>query len=938
MADIVRATPTDMEVTHDVELISGSTTIGLILADNKGQPIQIGQPWPFRQSGSPRTVMQIAQGDADYGSFEMPFTPFTQKDWSGGRGNEDFEKDKTRFNDVCGLDTTGGDIILGPTIHYGAYNPGGLQIQSNAQTGQYQIPNPASDGTTWFTGPGQYINGQYFGSEFKNTLTKTVTSLKLWLAKTTMVHIVIFSTPQTPDLSTIFAQQAFTNAQQQGISSANYTVVLNTYQNVDWSDTLMAYTFPINVNMVNNGYYFLSIGACDNYTNQAEGVPGQCIIGTGAANGYEDVWSLNGYFNARLGGVLHSNINGTMDWAVNMFSLAYELDAADTSPSGAQYFEYHGNLFFVTVPNSGNSPQVFMEGYHGITPVANTGTLSQTNARNVGVDAIGGWILIIAGAGATEETPWRKITAVVTGASGYVTVDQPWYQTQGTDTEYAIIGTGSFTEVTGHGLAHPITDLCIVDDIVYFAAGDAYSIRRMSGVYPNLNWAWEKGSNDLNGTKATYLALIADTSGKNKLWKALSRTAKVACADVVAWGTDLTFGTDIQCGSAASKITGLAKYGDPAIPWVLKEDTIGNIGGNGIGTPPYVYSPVPICEMGNVRSERNGRAWTQAGVYLYFNLLDGLERYYNNRLDDIGPNQDLGFPSGRKGIITKLINYPGRLYAIHDAGFYGYSSVLSYNQLGWHEIYRAPIGTKIRTLFVQVIPGAENCDRLWISLGQNPCWFSICLNPLQQSDYQYASSGQIVSSWINGQFREFNKYWGELAIFAENLSAGYQQITAEYQTDASSTWIPVPGVFATSPLTRLPLTADDSCYGKRWRYRLTLTTANPTLTPRIKALTVDAITRIKPKKAWTMTFLADDQIVDRNGDEQTLGALALLNIIDRWVDSEQTPCPILLRSPFAMFDSKHIMLDSPSLQPVEMVVDENTRQAKLLVTLPFYEV
>ena len=31
-------------------------------------------------------------------------TPITQKDWSGGRGQEDFEKDKTRYSDSQNID------------------------------------------------------------------------------------------------------------------------------------------------------------------------------------------------------------------------------------------------------------------------------------------------------------------------------------------------------------------------------------------------------------------------------------------------------------------------------------------------------------------------------------------------------------------------------------------------------------------------------------------------------------------------------------------------------------------------------------------------------------------------------------------------------------------------------------------------------------------
>ena len=105
MTDIVRTDPTDTRITHDLSLFDGATEVGLILCNSRGVPAQGGSPWTLRQSGSIRTSLQIRQGDANYSDYQLPYTPYTQKDWSGGRGNEDLEKDTTRYFDANALDT-----------------------------------------------------------------------------------------------------------------------------------------------------------------------------------------------------------------------------------------------------------------------------------------------------------------------------------------------------------------------------------------------------------------------------------------------------------------------------------------------------------------------------------------------------------------------------------------------------------------------------------------------------------------------------------------------------------------------------------------------------------------------------------------------------------------------------------------------------------------
>ena len=250
--------------------------------------------------------------------------------------------------------------------------------------------------------------------------------------------------------------------------------------------------------------------------------------------------------------------------------------------------------------------------------------------------------------------------------------------------------------------------------------------------------------------RCRFIGSDPDTEGKLKIWRAIRATAKVSSSDVKAWGNNLAFGNEIVCGNPRTRINGLAVYGEPLIPWVLKEDSIGSIQ-NGI------YAEIPIGEMRSVRSELNGRAWLPYGVYLYFSLLDGVEKFYENRLDDCGPNRDEGFPSDRKGEITHMISFPGRIFAAIDAGEGGVSSIQCYNQIGWHEIYRSSsTGLRITRMFVQVIPGAS--ARLWFSEGEEINWLPISLNPQTQNDHKYHASGELITAWVYGGYKEIKKF------------------------------------------------------------------------------------------------------------------------------------------------------------------------------------
>lgn len=108
MSDIIVG-PSEEHPTHHFSLEqAGGAKMGFIGCDRAGSPTGLA----FREAPYPTTVMRVSQGAGGYGDYEYPFTPLVQGDTSGGRGNEDFETDTTRYADSKGIDTRRGDILL----------------------------------------------------------------------------------------------------------------------------------------------------------------------------------------------------------------------------------------------------------------------------------------------------------------------------------------------------------------------------------------------------------------------------------------------------------------------------------------------------------------------------------------------------------------------------------------------------------------------------------------------------------------------------------------------------------------------------------------------------------------------------------------------------------------------------------------------------------
>jgi len=850
--------PDATNITHHISLTDGIDTIGLILCDSAGN----ANPFAITRAPTPRTAMKTTSGNQKYSDFEPPWTPVSQEDWSGGRGMVDFDLDVSRYFDNWRANTLYGKIFLG-----------GQEIYTKGyRSADYSLPGSLK----WVAMlPG---TRKYLAVNFTASASYSATTIYLWLKRK--------GTPPE-DLNVILCSDSGGNPgatlQSAAVTTTNITDVVSEF-----------YKITISAQSLTSGTdYWIKIYSADSDS--------------------DNYWAIG--VNNSAGTTMESSDGST--WSSSAIDLYYRITAADDSYS-TKFFSYRRSLYCIR--NTGAAPKLYINGDKGCAD-SNSGALSTL------IDATKSWVanewagciaLLIAGPGSNEAKPWRTI---VSNTATTLTVDSPWITTHTTATDYVILNSNKWTELTGHGLTVDVTDILVVNNIVYFAQGDSVNYRRMRWYNNSGAETTEYGEDSSAALKATYLCTVRDTStGNFYIWRANnldgSSNISVSNSAVKAWGTELAFGSAISFQDENGKITGITEYGPGTkLLWIMREGSV------------FAYSSgaadeIPLKEMHAAAEYTNGTVFLTHNVYLYFNFGQGLERYYNSLLDDVGPNKDDGLPSGRQGAISCMAGYPGKIFAGIDAGTTGISSILGNAQdasggTGWNEVYRAPaVGQRIWNLAFQPIPGTA-IDRLWIAVGSDIIWIpfpSGSIEPIYDSNYTYVHESTLTSGYVYVGLYDIYKFFHSLKIFAENLVEDAQWIEADYMIDDDTTWTQIPESFYVSPMNEQKLKEEYGVNGKRIRVRLRLQTSDNTKTPVIKSTVLDNVSRVPVKYSYSFAYRNYDEDVNLLGEKEILTADERQELLDRWA-AELTP--LIMHSNHKQYDNKIVFIDPAQIQPVK---------------------
>ncbi len=86
----VSVAPDNPNSTHDISLFDGNEKWGLRLK---------GGAKGVQEVPSVPSTIRASQGGGKFGDWEPGFSHIEQRDWSGGRGQEDFAEDASKFYD-----------------------------------------------------------------------------------------------------------------------------------------------------------------------------------------------------------------------------------------------------------------------------------------------------------------------------------------------------------------------------------------------------------------------------------------------------------------------------------------------------------------------------------------------------------------------------------------------------------------------------------------------------------------------------------------------------------------------------------------------------------------------------------------------------------------------------------------------------------------------
>lgn len=951
--------------THDISLSDGTTEIGLIVCDSAGNH----DPYNISRNPISRTAIKTSTGTQKYGDFEPPWMVIAQDDFQGGRAQEDIEKDDTRFFDSYRAQTAFSEIYNAPLEYY--------------SVGYRNAITNYPDSVAWFKlaeSGNNFLAVRFIPKSSFNLGSVSILVRKRGNPKVPF-HVGIFKNNVNRPGEALF---------EKAITTDDIKDTISVFHKIKLPD----------ISVQADATFWLRLSS--NYSDDI------------------DYWQVG--INMTKKGAYLSKDN--IIWSQTDFDLYFRITDPDNNCS-IKFFSYKYLKFAIYQKDSG-APRLFVNGTIGNAD-SNAGTLSKLidNSKSW-TDNIweGAKVGIITGHGLEEPSVYRNI---LSNSLKELIVDKPFTIPHDTSTVYVIFNTNLWTEIAAHqhGLTARVTDICVINDIIYFAQGDHKPIRRMRWAVDGTDagWVsedeasnavflttvrhskrgielWRANNDDKNHaisvshatvidwlgnsmtvlnqtselseeTKSTgvdfmqgddfalmYKMTIGTISGKNAVMSVTLQESddNIVYSDVSRFPTanaagtyylathctkrwrrvvmrfsgetpkfnnikivtenNLKFEEPLAFHDSFGKINKLMEYAEGTIKnlWVMREGMVFTVKTDEIDKNLDYTDAISLPELETVMEENNGSPSVRSNVYLLFALGNGIQRYYNQKLDSDGPDRDAGLPPERQGNISAMLSYPGRYFAAVDAGPNGYSSILMNNNMGWHEIYRAPNkGDRIHDLSFQAIPSGVP-DRLWFACGNDILWLvmpSKTLKTIYDSNAEYTHESAVISSWLTGGMVDVSKTWNSLKLITENLSDDETIVEADYQIDQDENWYPMSGYYSTSPSQEIPFDLIKGVSGKRLRYRVRLLTKNKKKTARIKATVIEAIGTVAIKYSFGFSyrnFVKDYNLADQFDDTDPD---TLQSILDQWAaDSRQ----LRMRCVRKLFDDKRVYLEAPNIR------------------------
>ncbi|MBR6464573.1 MAG: hypothetical protein IKS81_04715 [Verrucomicrobia bacterium] len=397
-----------------------------------------------------RTAAQMSSTSNQYSDLERPWISIPQEDWTGGRGLAIHTKDVTRYGDGKRAQAAFNEVIYnGPLDHYSI--------------------------------------------GFRNAVTNCPGSLS-W-RKLVGYMAIAFSTSTAFD-----AGEIYLHIRRRGTPAYNLVVDLmdvlgnagtvlatHTFTKDEITDTLAEFrkfTFT-DVSLSTGRNYFIRVH-CDGGTEQ-------------------DHWEIG--INKKVSG--HTQISPSVSgYRMADFDLYYRVAEKQTGYV-TKFFTYE-QLPFMIRQKIGGTPTLWLNGDIGkVTSVTDT-TITDSSKSWATNAFAGARVGIVYQHGAEEHADtWRTIKS---NTSTTLTIDKAWDINPDENSIFIINDTPLWHSITGHGLTSYITDVHVINGVVYFCQGDYVNVRKMRWNNGTFEWI------ELDGIKASFLQSVRDSSGM-MLWR-----------------------------------------------------------------------------------------------------------------------------------------------------------------------------------------------------------------------------------------------------------------------------------------------------------------------------------------------------------------------------------------------------------------------------------
>ncbi len=472
----VTVNPTTTTPTAHVDLYDGITHMQFIVYNNKGKRDKTG----LVRNNAKQSPFVAVFGNVKYDDENAPYSTMIQKDWSSGRGQEDFETDSTKYYDATGIDTINGGegLILN-----------GLPIYA---TGLHTVQEDWGANVTWrgLYGASRYLSEKFTTSSAWNTDTVT---LYAWArirkvgSPTSNLYFKVYSNSSNKPNASVLASAAIP-----------YTQVTDTL------GVIIQFTLAVGTDLATGTSYHVVVYA------DADGT---------AANHWEvgcDVASTTSCVSA----------NGS-SWTITTgYAPHFRFWLSTDKTFKAHFFEYKGALYLATQPDDGTAGKLYMNGWRGACD-SNSADLSYLNdatAPGFAADELIGCIAkTTEGNAARVDKTWRTI---IDNSTTAIEVSTDWDTIHTTLDSYVIIGSNKFTQIasTYSGsdiLTQPVSDVAVVNGVVYMTnQKDSTRAEKIGAAkYHEFNdlgtWTREFGP---TGIEAQHLKVVYDETLGPVLW------------------------------------------------------------------------------------------------------------------------------------------------------------------------------------------------------------------------------------------------------------------------------------------------------------------------------------------------------------------------------------------------------------------------------------